>query len=614
MSTEHQQYSTAHQSVAILQYAEDHNMEIVRTYADHGKSGLGIMTRLGLKQLLREAVAPDVDFRAVLVYDVSRWGRFQNPDQGASYEYLLQAANIPIHYCAESFQNDGSLASAILKTVKRGMAGEYSRELSTKVWLGHRRITELGFKIGGYAGYGLRRQLVTTNREFKQILKPGERKNLQSEHVILVPGPPNEIKVIHRIYDMYIDGAMTEKNIARELNLERVPWIDSKPWTRLCVRHILTNPKYIGASVYNRTSCKLQTRRVNNPRNEWIWRDDAFEPVVSAERFAKAHEVFIQRACAHHPSTKDILDGLKALIEHEGRPTQRLIDRTSGIPNASTYALRFGSLRCAYALAGWQPDAQHALLGTDRAIREIQSKVIKQILQGFSAVDGRTSMSKKTNVFTTTFGTALSLVVTRCSSYSNGRKCWHVQRREDLPAQLHLVARLTRANDSLLDFFLFPNEIIRNSRLSIGKGNADELEAYRFDSLVTISAFLRSREVEELIGQGLITTVDREVTIAETKHGGQLEALQRAMAKLLLDEDFRNLLRAMGSSRIPDMLWRHVPTNDHLALVICREFVVRLLNSSGVRRFIERKRGATLDHLSLDDPSDLTPFFVQFGV
>ena len=182
------------------------------------------------------------------------------------------------------------------------------------------------------------------------------------------------------------------------------------------------------------------------------------------------------------------------------------------------------------------------------------------------------------------------------------------------PAQLHLVARLTRANDSLLDFFLFPNEIIRNSRLSIGKGNADELEAYRFDSLVTISAFLRSREVEELIGQGLITTVDREVTIAETKHGGQLEALQRAMAKLLLDEDFRNLLRAMGSSRIPDMLWRHVPTNDHLALVICREFVVRLLNSSGVRRFIERKRGRILDHLSLDDPSDLTPFFVQFGV
>lgn len=603
MSTEHQQYSTVHQSVAILQYAQDHNMEIVRTYADHGKSGLGITTRLGLKQLLREAVAPDVDFRAVLVYDVSRWGRFQNPDQAASYEYLLQAANIPIHYCAESFQNDGSLASAILKTVKRGMAGEYSRELSTKVWLGHRRITELGFKIGGYAGYGLRRQLVTPNREFKQMLKPGERKNLQSEHVILVPGPPHEIKVIHQIYDMYIDRAMTERDIARELNREGVPWIDSKPWTRLCVRHILTNPKYIGASVYNRTSCKLQTKRVQNPRNEWIWRDGAFEPVVSAERFSRAHEVFIQRACAHHPSTKDILDGLKALIEREGRPTERLIDRTKGIPNASTYASRFGSLRNAYALAGWQPDAQRAFLCTDRAIREMQSKIIKQIIHGFSAVDGMTSMSKKTYVFTTIFGIALSLVVTRCSSYGNGRKCWHVQRREDLPAQFHLVARLTQANDGLLDFFLFPNGIMRNSRLSIGRSNADELEAYRFDSLLTVSALLQSRDVEELIDEGLMTSVDREVTIPAAKPRGQLEVLQRAMAKMFLDEDFRNLLRAQGSSRIPDMLWRRlVPTTDRLALVICREFVVRLLNSSGVRRFIERKRGATLDHLLLDEP------------
>ena len=155
-------------------------------------------------------------------------------------------------------------------------------------------------------------------------------------------------------------------------------------------------------------------------------------------------------------------------------------------------------------------------------------------------------MSKKTNVFTTTFGIALSFVVTRCSSYSNGRKCWHVQRREDLPAQLHLVARLTQANDGLLDFFLFPNEIIKNSRLSIGKGNADELEAYRFDSLVAISPFLRSREVEELIDQGLISTIDREFTIVETKHRSQLEALQRAMAKLLLDEDFRNLLTSTG--------------------------------------------------------------------
>ena len=72
-----------------------HNMEIVRTYADHGKSGLGLARRSGLQQLLNDALAGDVDFQAVLVYDVSRWGSFQNPDQGASYEYALTTAHIP---------------------------------------------------------------------------------------------------------------------------------------------------------------------------------------------------------------------------------------------------------------------------------------------------------------------------------------------------------------------------------------------------------------------------------------------------------------------------------------------------------------------------------------
>ena len=42
MSTEHQQYSTHNQADKIKEYAERRNIEIVRTYADEGKSGLFI--------------------------------------------------------------------------------------------------------------------------------------------------------------------------------------------------------------------------------------------------------------------------------------------------------------------------------------------------------------------------------------------------------------------------------------------------------------------------------------------------------------------------------------------------------------------------------------------
>jgi DNA invertase Pin-like site-specific DNA recombinase len=91
-------------------------------------------------------------FEAVLVYDVSRWGRFQDIDEGAYYEHICKRAGISIRYCAEPFENDGSPVSAIVKNVKRLMAGEYSRELSAKVFAGQRRLVKLGYRQGGPPG------------------------------------------------------------------------------------------------------------------------------------------------------------------------------------------------------------------------------------------------------------------------------------------------------------------------------------------------------------------------------------------------------------------------------------------------------------------------------
>jgi uncharacterized protein len=129
----HQRYSTENQSDAILQYAVRSGFDIVRTYADNGKSGLRLDGRDALKQLLIDVEGGSPGFKAVLVYDVSRWGRFQDADESAYYEYVCRRSGVEIRYCAEQFENDGSVASTIVKTVKRAMAGEYSRELSAKV-------------------------------------------------------------------------------------------------------------------------------------------------------------------------------------------------------------------------------------------------------------------------------------------------------------------------------------------------------------------------------------------------------------------------------------------------------------------------------------------------
>lgn len=81
MSTDHQQYSTQNQADRIREYAAHRHIEIVRTYADEGKSGLRIDGRQALQQLIDDVESGAVDFQIILVYDVSRWGRFQDADE-----------------------------------------------------------------------------------------------------------------------------------------------------------------------------------------------------------------------------------------------------------------------------------------------------------------------------------------------------------------------------------------------------------------------------------------------------------------------------------------------------------------------------------------------------
>jgi len=176
MSTEHQRYSTENQSKAIAEYAAQHGMRIIRTYTDAGKSGLNIRGRTGLQQLLHDVQQTKPDFSAVLVYDVSRWGRFPDPDEAAVYEYSCKQRGIKVIYCAEPFNNDGSLSSTIFIGIKRSMAAEYSRELSVKVFAGHSNLVQLGYRQGGAPGLGLRRQLIDEEGNIKGILSRGEKK------------------------------------------------------------------------------------------------------------------------------------------------------------------------------------------------------------------------------------------------------------------------------------------------------------------------------------------------------------------------------------------------------------------------------------------------------
>jgi DNA invertase Pin-like site-specific DNA recombinase len=97
----------------------------------------------------------NANYKAILVYDVSRWGRFPNNDEAAYYEFICHKAGIPLHYCAEPFTNDGTAASSLLKALKRSMAGRIQQRIGRESISRQDRDRSKGILGGGATGLWL---------------------------------------------------------------------------------------------------------------------------------------------------------------------------------------------------------------------------------------------------------------------------------------------------------------------------------------------------------------------------------------------------------------------------------------------------------------------------
>jgi DNA invertase Pin-like site-specific DNA recombinase len=493
MSTEHQKYSPENQLEAIATYAGLFSMDVVQTYSDLGKSGLKLTNRPGLKALLHDVDTRRNNFRVVLVYDVSRWGRFQDADESAHYEFVLKKAGVHVHYCAEHFPNDGSLSSVLLKALKRTMAGEYSRELSIKVFAGQKRQVELGFHQGGHPGYGLRRQLVDLDGNLKGILRRGQWKSLQRDKVILVPGPQHELDVVAWIYRSYINDGRTETGIRDELNARGVETMYARPWTLYDVHKVLSSPKYIGVNIFNRQSFKLGQKRVRNPPELWIRCADAFKAIVSAEDFQKAQVLIAARS--RKWKNEEMLEKLKVLLKASGRLTAKIIDAAPDMPSSVTYINHFGGLGRAYTLAGWRFERDLTFVPELKRFRGIRKKLVEPILKNI--VDsGRTyRYLDRFGMLTINDDFTVCIRIVRCIKRQGG-KVWKVVFGRPHPPDLWLVARLVPDQPSILDYFILPSRDFTSKCLFIGEQAATELIAYRFDTLEPFLNLCRRRSVE----------------------------------------------------------------------------------------------------------------------
>lgn len=467
MSTEHQQYSLENQSTAIQKYAEFQGFVVVRTYSDAAKSGLVLRHRPGLRQLLQDVVAGTAAYKAILVYDVSRWGRFQDTDESAHYEFLCKSAGVPVHYCAETFANDGTLPSLIMKALKRTMAGEYSRELGVKVLAGQKRLAARGLKQGGVAGYGFRRMLVASDGTPKQQLASGERKSIATDRVTLVHGPAFEVECVRDIYRMLISGRLSVPDIARELNRRGVKQPGKRlghgdPWNYQTVYQILTSPKYAGIHVFGRRTQKLSTPSVRLPRSEWVITPGAFEPIVDQETFDRAQQVLRSRTC--NMSNQKLLDDLRSLVAAEGQLTARLIASSWDMASPSTYRHRFGSLQQAYKLIGYGHSESFMKLQVRRRNRALRDELLSEIVGLFPRDIAITRRGGRWRPrLRIRKGPFISVVLARPVRVARGALGWLANPPRRERRFITLVARLNPNQPGFHDFHILPNIDYRKS-------------------------------------------------------------------------------------------------------------------------------------------------------
>jgi DNA invertase Pin-like site-specific DNA recombinase len=482
MSTEHQRYSVENQSDVMEQYAAKHGMTIVRHYVDSGKSGLKIQGREGLARLIQDVQAGDRSFDSILVYDVSRWGRFQDVDEAAHYEHICRQAGYTLHYCAEQFTNDGSPISSIVKGVKRAMAGEYSRELSNKVFIGQCRLIQLGYRQGGPAGYGLRRMLLDERGNPKTELQRGEHKSLQTDRVVLVPGPAHEVATIRRIYQMFVEAGRSEAEIAAQLNDEGIRTDLDRPWTRGTINQILTNEKYIGNNVFNRTSFKLKQQRVRNAPEDWVRAEGAFHAIVDAAAFHTVQGIIRERS--RRLTDDDMLQRLKRLYDRYGFLSGLIIDEAEETPPSSAYSYRFGSLLRAYQLIGFTPDRDYRYIEINRRLRQYHRDVTAKVLAKIEAIGAEVSMMPDTELLRINDEFTASLVIARhMTTPHTGRSRWKIRFETSLKPDITIGVRMDQENERALDYYLLPRLDFFRPALPLADVNNLLFDSYRFDNL-----------------------------------------------------------------------------------------------------------------------------------
>ncbi len=245
VSTDHEEQQTSYEA-QVAYYTEyiksRSDWEFVGLYSDEGVTGTNTKRREGFNRMIADALAGKIDL--IITKSVSRFAR--NTVDSLSTIRKLKEHNIECYFEKENiwtFDGKGEL----LITIMSSLAQEESRSISENVKWGHRKRFADG-------------KLYIPYSRFLGYTK-GANGNLEIV--------PEEAKVVRLIYKLFLEGYGTTY-IARELErrgIKTSTGIDT--WNTNCIRSILTNEKYKGDALLQKTyTVDFLTKKTRKNRGE----------------------------------------------------------------------------------------------------------------------------------------------------------------------------------------------------------------------------------------------------------------------------------------------------------------------------------------------------------
>jgi DNA invertase Pin-like site-specific DNA recombinase len=456
--------------------------------------------RDGLKQLIADVHSPSRKFNIILVYDVSRWGRFQDIDESAHYEFLCKARGVSVRYCAEPFVNDDSLVNTIMKSMKRAMAGEYSRDLSARVTHAQLRYAAMGFHLGGTPNFGFRRVVVDDEGRPVRELRNGEHKYLTTDKVVLIPGPKQDLDIVREVFRLFTLDRVPKKRIAEILNKRGFRNGRRNPWTGHTIDLMLRCERYLGTVIYNRSSVKLGSARIHNPPEEWIRVEKTFKPIVDPKLFHDAQLILDDTWAL---SDNDMLDYLTSALCIHGSLSTKILDRSPIFPTVNTYCEHFGSLANAYRLIGYKPAHKYRYRGLGDLLRRLDQEVTGKLISVIERSGGRVSLDHDTHLLCIDDDSTVAVVFVPYFKKVRQIVGWRLYLNQVKPCDIILMGRLDDENRNVLDYYLFPRSIFLQPTFGFTEANIDRFSIYRLESLDALYESLtqKVRSIQYLLGR-----------------------------------------------------------------------------------------------------------------